>query len=259
MRRREFLTGATAAAAWPLTGNAADQAVALSGDRFRFEEQDYQLADIRAPSGYDLYRDSEPFFEEARAIFQRLLSETAVDIVDAGPPTRWGARVVRAALAGGDYAALRLISAGAARVAPKTEDVDVIDALLSAEVAARDARRGLWSLPAYRPFDAARAGRAIGGFHIVEGRVLRARGARGRFYLNFGEDYREDFTVTAPMRLYRRWRERGFDLAALEGARIRARGFVIPVNGPSIELAHQRQVERLETVSDKGPGKDDAT
>ena len=69
--------------------------------------------------------------------------------------------------------------------------------------------------------------------------------ARGRYYLNFGEDYREDFTATTRSRTGKKWARTGFDLLSLEGAQIRVRGFTVWINGPSIELAHIKQIEVL--------------
>ncbi|MBL4619976.1 MAG: hypothetical protein JKX88_07755, partial [Marinicaulis sp.] len=81
------------------------------------------------------------------------------------------------------------------------------------------------------------------GYHVVEGIVVSARATRSRFYLNFGDDCRTDFTASAKSSLYRRWLRDEFDLAALEGAKVRIRGFVVDINGPSIDLTHRRQIE----------------
>ncbi|VAW04602.1 hypothetical protein MNBD_ALPHA05-1847, partial [hydrothermal vent metagenome] len=138
-----------------------------------------------------------------------------------------------------------LITMGAARVAPQSDNLELIDQLLATEEAARAARKGLWALPAYRVFDADKAGAAVGRFHLIEGKVRRIAKVKGRTYINFGADYKTDFTASAGARLYRKWAGQGFDLASLTDARLRIRGFVEAINGPSIALTHRRQIEVL--------------
>jgi endonuclease YncB( thermonuclease family) len=228
----------------PVFAETIAEAQALSGDRFRIGDTDFQLTDILAPSEYDLHRATQPFFSEARTVLSGLIENETLQITDAGPSTRWGARRVTVRTAGADITLQeRLVSAGAARAAPYTDDHDLIEKLLSAEKLARGARRGLWRLHAYRVFDAANAAPALGGYHLVEGTVVRASEARSRFYLNFGADFRSDFTASAQMRDYRRWEKDGLDLAALQGTRVRIRGFVARVNGPSVVLSHPKQIE----------------
>lgn len=246
MNRRAFLTGAAAFAAAPARGAKIPNAAALAGDRFTAGEEEFHLADIAAPSAYALHADAEPYFNEAKAALEALVNGRALDVEEAGAKTRWGALVVKARRRGDERTLQeRLVEAGAARVAPQTQDLAFIDRLLGLEAQARTQRIGLWRLDGYRVFDAAAAEDAVGAYHLVEGAVLRASLARGRFYLNFGEDYKTDFTAGAASRLYRRWAKAGFDLAALQGARIRVRGFVEAINGPSVDLTHQRQIEVL--------------
>ncbi len=243
-RRRLIVAGLAAAAATPSAAKTVVNARALSGDRFRAGGADYQLADILAPSPHHLHRDAQPFYIQARNILADLIDERPLRIANAGAPNRWGEHPVQARLEGDERAIQeRLVEAGAARVAPASEDHGLIDRLLAAEGAARDQKRGLWRLDAYSVVDAAAADRAVGAYHLIEGSVLRAALAKNRFYLNFGDDYRSDFTASAPSRLYRRWAKQGFDLAALSEARVRIRGFVERINGASIALAHRQQIE----------------
>lgn len=244
MRRRAFLAGVVAFGAAPSL--AKSKIAALSGARFSMDGKEYHLADILAPNPHALGADAEPYFAAARAAFQTMLRDGEIAIDRAIDKTRWGAAIVDARRAG-DARTLqeRVIEAGAARVAPQTDNLELIDRLLEAERAARDASRGLWRERAYRVFDAASARGAIGGFHLVEGQVRRAAMARDRFYLNFGDDFRTDFTASARRAIYRRWRDDGFDLEQLDGAHVRIRGYVRDINGPSIELEHKRQVETL--------------
>ncbi len=85
---------------------------------------------------------------------------------------------------------------------------------------------------------------------LLVGAVLAAVKQGGRLYLNCGEDFRTDFTATAKPAAARRWRKGGLiDLETLTGAAVRVRGYVASINGPSIEIAHALQVERLSGLS----------
>ncbi len=246
MRRRAFIIGAAAVMTPPAYAAPLNGAAAISGDRFVADRQEFHLADILAPSAYALAGDGEPYFDTAKRSLDRLLTNASLTITDFGPLTRWGARVVTAKRVGEALTLQhQLVAMGAARVAPQSENLALIDQLLVVEQAARAARKGLWALPAYRVFDANKAGRAIGGFHLIEGEVRRIAKVKSRFYINFGTDYKTDFTASAGSRGYRKWAGQGFDLTSLADARLRIRGFVEAINGPSIELSHRRQLEVL--------------
>jgi micrococcal nuclease len=116
--------------------------------------------------------------------------------------------------------------------------------LLAAEASARDEGRGLWGLgPGELRADAIAS--PASGFALVLGRVL-AVAERGRYvYLNFGADWRSDFTVRALKQDMGRLRREGLDLRRLAGAQLRVRGWLADVDGPMIELRHRDQIELL--------------
>ncbi|MDX1711308.1 MAG: hypothetical protein R3316_09250 [Rhodovibrionaceae bacterium] len=72
-----------------------------------------------------------------------------------------------------------------------------------------------------------------------------AADVRGRVYLNYGEDWRRDFTVTLDRKTAARFRDEGIDPLAYEGRRLRVRGWVKSFNGPMIEVTHPEQIEVL--------------
>jgi hypothetical protein len=115
--------------------------------------------------------------------------------------------------------------------------------MLELEAQARERKRGIWGLDFYAVIAPEDAARAIGTFQVVEGQVLDAAKVKGRTYLNFGPDWRTNFTVTIPpgtARLFRAMKP-----LALEGRRIRVRGWLKSYNGPQIEATHPEQIEVL--------------
>lgn len=241
MNRRAFALGAPLAALFGGPSAYGQEAEALSGDSFILGGFEYRLADILAPR---IDSAPAPHGGRSRTMLSRLIANEVPVVEEIAPQDRWGRRIVHARV-GGESLAEQLVAAGAVRVRPESENYALIGALLIAENKARRAGQGLWALNAYAVHDALDAGGAVGWFSLVEGVVKKAVAGRGRFYLNFDDDYRTDFTVTAPSRLARRWAKEGLELLALEGARVRARGHVAWINGPSIELLHRQAIEPL--------------
>jgi endonuclease YncB( thermonuclease family) len=233
MNRRALIAGAAACMGSASAGPTVD------GANFTLASRAFRLADIIAP------HEGDPYAEDARRELYAVMALGFAKLADAAPLDRWGRRVVRpvSAALGGASAQDILVAAGAARVRPETDDVEALRRLFAAEQVARRTQRGLWALRAYAARDASEARSAIGGFHLVEGIVREAFVGRGRVYLNFGEDYRTDFTITAASRDAKRWAKSSPDLAALAGTRVRVRGYCAWINGPSIEIDHPLQIE----------------
>jgi hypothetical protein len=248
MKRRSFLAGAGAALF--CSGAKAEiisGAEATSAIRFKRGKEEFILADVSAPPLYLLQEGDGISLRTSTKALAELLSDK-VEVFDVLPKTRWKTRVVIAK--SGDLTVQeKLVADGFAWVAPESENFDFIDKLLTLERSARAEERGLWADATYGIVDAGDAGRRMDRFAIVEGVVKKAAVTRSRVYLNFGEDYRTDFTATAASALYRKWLAKGLDLATLEAKRVRVRGFVAYINGPSIELTHIKQVEVLEQAS----------
>lgn len=245
--RRRALAGMIAAAGVAVPPGSR-KPEALTAESYVCDFDEYRLIDVVGPDGRGPPRRARALLAWAKRELQALLESGAPEIRSASGSDRWGRGLVRP-LHGGATRTFQesLVEAGALRVNPESEDEDAIAVLLALEASARAARRGLWSEPAYAPFAADRADASVGAFNLVEGVVASARAARGRVYLNFGADYRDDFTATAPTRLARAWAKRDLDLLRLEGVEVRARGYVARINGPSIELRRPQALELLAT------------
>ena len=139
-----------------------------------------------------------------------------------------------------------MLRRGLARVYTFADNRARADRMLALERAARAAGRGIWGLRNYRILAPEEAARRVGRFELVEGRVLRAAVVRGRTYLNFGADWREDFTIAIARKHRRRFSRAGIDFAALAGRRLRVRGWLAWENGPMIEATHPEQLETIE-------------
>ena len=179
------------------------------------------------------------------------LAGKPLEIAPLGQADRWG----RSAVVGWSGEALvqqSLVGEGLAAVWGGGVAAGCAQALKRAESAARAQRSGLWGgfaegaglrFAAARPeVLQSRAGR----FAIVEGRVESLGKTRDTRYLNFGRHWATDFTVTFNSSIEGQLAAAGFDLARIDGSRVRVRGVVLMKNGPHIEVTDPAQIEWVE-------------
>ena len=109
----------------------------------------------------------------------------------------------------------------------------------AAEDGARLAKRGVWGKENFvlTPENAAQH---EGEFHVVEGVITHVYEAKSASYINFGADWRTDFSVTIPAKFRRGFTELLPQLR--EGARVRVRGSILHENGPMIRVTKAEQI-----------------
>jgi endonuclease YncB( thermonuclease family) len=140
-----------------------------------------------------------------------------------------------------------LLAQGEALVSATVTDKECAAALMAAEAAAREAKRGIWADPTAikNPESPGDILAGIGRFTVVEGKVLSVRQAGATIYLNFGRNWTRDFAVTISRRALPVFEAAGIALKSLENRRIRVRGWVEARGGPRIELLRVGQIELL--------------
>jgi len=130
-----------------------------------------------------------------------------------------------------------LIDAGLARVFTLPGNADIAPELLTAEAASRKAKRGLWH-DEYKILDADTVKDAMNSFAIVDAIVVNVATAKGVMYVNFGADWKTDFTLSLAPVLAKQ-----MNVDDWVGKEIRVRGWVYEKNGPMIAVTHAEQVE----------------
>lgn len=142
-----------------------------------------------------------------------------------------------------------IIRLGLARVYTWPDTYQDAQALYKAEQEARAAKRGIWGLGFYkvRSPDPNPLAQDVDSYQIIEGVITSVADVRGRVYLNFGADYRSDFTVAIAKRDRKRFAKAGLDPLSLEGAHVRVRGWIELTNGPMIWLDTADRLEILDS------------
>lgn len=191
-------------------------------------------------------RADEPFAREAQQLLSTTVAGKQVGLAfDDRTTDRHGALLAHV-FADGAWLQQSLIDAGLVRVRTFADTAKCAAPLLTGETAARNAERGLWALPQYGVRKTESLDADIGTFQIVEGKIVSVARSRGRAFVNFGADYRTDFTVTIAARDLRRLAKDGIDPATWTGKQIRVRGWLSRLNGPEVELTHAAQIQIIE-------------
>ncbi len=211
--------------------------------------QEIRLVGIQAPKlplgrpGFEAW----PLAAEARAFLEGLILNRTVSLGFGGRRGDRHGRLLAHVFDGeGRWLQSELLRAGLARVYSFADNRALIPEMLALEREARAARRGIWADPYYAIRSAETAADWLGGFELVEGRVVAVGRGGPNTYLNFSDDWRSDFTIMLNRRAERLFKEAGFDPRSYEGRFVRVRGWLKSRNGPMIEATHPEQIELLD-------------
>lgn len=145
-----------------------------------------------------------------------------------------------------------LLANGMARVRPSSVNTELAVPMLALEQEAREGARGLWSDPAYAVLTPDTAAQGANGWAVVEGEVRAAAMAGNTLYLNFGPDWRNDFTIGLPAAQRRAFSKLNTDPMQFAHRTVRVHGWLESRNGPYIELIDPVWLEVLPQAEAEG-------
>lgn len=189
-----------------------------------------------------------PLADEARAALTGMAQNRDVTLIRTGQgQDRYRRLLAHLQRADGLWLQGEMLRLGFARVYTFADNRARAREMLTLEREARAAGRGIWRHPFYaiRKADAIDPA-DIGTFQVIEGTVLKAARVKNFIYLNFGSDWRTDFTISIAARDLKSFEQTGLDPLALKGRRVRVRGWLDSYNGPVIEADHPEQIEILD-------------
>lgn len=210
-----------------------------------------RLVGIQAPKlslGRDHVKDW-PLAHEAKAALAKLVAGRAITLHRGETGEDRHGRVLAHLVRAPDHLWLQgeMLRLGLARVYTFPDNRRAAADMLALEHQARQARRGIWAHPYYAIRTPDTVNRRLDRFEIVEGRIRAVAEVKGRLYLNFGDDWRDDFTVKVERKNRKLFRQAALDLTQWNGKLVRVRGWVTWQNGPLINATHPEQIELLET------------
>ena len=220
-------------------------AAVVAADRLQLlDGRTVRLAGVIVPGTLGDDPRAQPVARDAHNLVQKLTADAELELHSYGLDRQ--ARVVGdlELPAGGGSLADRLLRAGLAWVDGAT-DLPGRAGRLESEAAAKEAGRGLWSMEGLGIQDAGRVRATPARYAVVQGTVAGVRAGDPWTYLNFGDDWRRDFTVRMSPAVAKLVKRAGSDPAKLGGQRLRVRGWLLDINGPMIEIVGPGQLEVL--------------
>jgi endonuclease YncB( thermonuclease family) len=231
-------------------GESARVGAVIDGDTVVLKGGDeVRLVGIQAPK-LPLGRPSVtkwPLADAAKAALEALVRGREVTLAFGERRSDRHGRLLAHLAVDGVWVQGEMLRQGLARVYTFADNRRLAAEMLALEGEAREARRGIWADKFYRvlaPVDLDTE--ELGTFQLVQGRVRKAAAVGRYVYLNFGDDYRTDFTAVIMPEARKLFGAGGPDAAFYQGRLVRVRGWIDSFNGPMIEVTHPEQIEALE-------------
>ena len=229
---------------------AARVAHVIDGDTFVLENGDtVRLLGINTPEIGRKGYANQYFAEEARDILTQLVLDQDVSLTFANrgaKKDKYGRLLAFAKLSDGTMVNAYLVSQGFAYVYTFPDTIFDVSQLLALEATARAQDKGIWKKR--QVWDAAKHidDSAIGGFGLVQGTVKSVKKVKKHIYINFGNDWRTDFSVEIPKNFWSHFPYDPFMFSSVyQGKNVLVRGKLKPVNGVLVTVTHPAQIEIL--------------
>lgn len=140
---------------------------------------------------------------------------------------------------------------GWAHIQPSPLHTEMATQMLAFQSLAMEGKRGLWADEKQTILGPENAADKMNGWAIVEGTIVKAAMSNNTVYLNFGEDWRKDFTIGIDPEVRRQLSKKQISAIDLQGRHVRVYGWVESYNGPFIKLSNAAWLEILpESVPD---------
>ncbi|MBM3513425.1 MAG: thermonuclease family protein [Alphaproteobacteria bacterium] len=231
-------------------GAGGPVAEVIDGDTIRLKHAsaDIRLIGLQAPkiplgrNGFKAW----PLGEEARAALVALVDGRAVSLrLGDTERDRNGRTLAHVVRDDGLWIQGEMLRLGWARMYTFPDNRRLAAEMRALEAEARQAKRGIWahSYYAIRRADETGLVADTDSYQIVVGRVAATAKTKDRIFLNFGDDFRSDFTVSVGKRDWPAFA--AIDLLSLKGTEIEVRGWIGARGGPAVEITHPEQIAVL--------------
>lgn len=190
---------------------------------------------------YETYLDGPDFLQQTLEGVTKVKIDLISKKVD-----RYGRKAAQVYLKDARWLQGEIVRQGQARVYPyEGEEADIRNLYLLEDMA-RMSSLGHWEKDGWGMTSALDEAMTVNDFHLVEGVVQGVANIKGVTYLNFGSNWRSDFTVRIVKKNLKKFLKQGFDFPILKGRKLRVRGWVFTKNGPMIHADNPLQFQILD-------------
>ena len=141
-----------------------------------------------------------------------------------------------------------LLSLGLARARTTQRNPEMAQQMYDLEQAAMAQKLGIWE-KTVKVLTPDETSFYEGSFQIVEGRIVSTALKQNRVYLNFGQNWKDDFTVSIAPEDKRVFLKQNLDPLQWNGKQVRVRGWIESYNGPYMQINHPQAIEVAEDTS----------
>ena len=224
----------------------------IDGDTVRLENGEIlryvgiDTPELERKIGNGWVYNPSPFALEAKEYNRRLVEGKYVRVeFDVEKRDAYG-RLLGYVFVGKTFINAKLLEEGVAVLYTRPPNVKYVDLFVKLQRKARKEKKGLWG--SYEVIGAHQAYKFINQIRTVRGRVLSTYRSRGCIFLNFGRDWRKDFTVVIFKDTWDYFKKKGIDpVVFYKNKLIEVTGRIREYNGPEIIVSLPEQI----TVSDK--------
>lgn len=222
----------------------------IDGDTFVTKDGSHiRLLGINTPEIGRTGKKNQPFSNKARLKLTELIFHKKLRLEFGDRyKDRYGRLLAHAYTEDGTWINAKLIEASLAHVYSFPDNRIYTRKLITLENKTKKLKQGIWSHPRWKTYKADQKipDSAIGKFNIVEGTVHHITKVKDKTYINFGADWRTDFTVEIKKKNYDSFKTSGIDISKdYKGKKIQIRGVIKPVNGALISVSHPEQLTIL--------------
>jgi len=201
--------------------------------------------EVREKKGGEWVYQPEGYAIEAKEFNRKLVEGKKVrlefDVVRSDKYKRWLAYV----FIDDKMANEELLRGGYATLYTYPPNVRHVDRFVAAQQEARQGKRGLWQV--YEAISPEQAGGHIGEFATVRGLVVSTYQSPKVTFLNFGDNWREDFTAVIFTSNLNQFKKLGIEpVSYYKDRQVEVVGKIKFYNGPEIVINHPSQIEVIE-------------
>jgi micrococcal nuclease len=216
-----------------------DTIILSTGEHLRYIGID--TPETRVKKGNKFVYDPQPFSREATQFNKKLVEGKIVKIeFDLVRKDRYG-RLLGYCFIGGTFVNKKLIEEGYAVLYTYPPNLKYVDSLAESQKYARKNDKGIWGV--YQTINHKQAHKFINQIRTIKGKVLNTYKSDKCTYLNFGSNYKTDFTVVIFNNSLDYFHKKGINpVDFYPGKLVEVSGKIREYNGPEIIINSPEEI-----------------